>query len=58
LEKHNQQTEILKRGAALIDAGSLKVHADNVFALAQAAEAHRRLESGNVTGKLVLNVDA
>ncbi|MBB5481568.1 NADP-dependent oxidoreductase [Micromonospora parathelypteridis] len=40
--------------ATLVDAGKLRVHVDRVFPLAEAAEAHRRGETGRTTGKLVL----
>lgn len=39
---------------ALATTGGLRVHIDAVFPLAEAAEAHRRLESGESTGKLLL----
>jgi NADPH:quinone reductase-like Zn-dependent oxidoreductase len=40
--------------AALADAGALRVHVEQVFPFAEVAHAHERLESGSVTGKLVL----
>ena len=40
--------------AALADQGSLRVVSDETFPLAQAAEAHRRLEDGRARGKIVL----
>lgn len=40
--------------AALADEGKLTVVIDQTFPLTQAAEAHRRLESGRVRGKVVL----
>lgn len=40
--------------AALADEGSLRVVIDETFPLAQAAEAHRRLEEGRAKGKIVL----
>jgi NADPH:quinone reductase-like Zn-dependent oxidoreductase len=36
--------------------GSVRVAVDSVLPLAQAADAHRRLEAGGVRGKLVLSV--
>ena len=42
----------------LIDSGDVHVHIDEVFELADAAEAHRRLEECHTRGKLVLNVSA
>ncbi|WP_206184814.1 NADP-dependent oxidoreductase [Thermoactinospora rubra] len=46
----------LKEMAALADAGRLRVLVDAVFPLAEAAEAHRRGETGRTTGKIVLTV--
>jgi NADPH:quinone reductase-like Zn-dependent oxidoreductase len=40
--------------ASLASEGRLNVHIDAAFALDRAADAHRRQESGRVTGKLVL----
>jgi NADPH:quinone reductase-like Zn-dependent oxidoreductase len=46
----------LRELAALIDAGHLQVEVEDVLPLAQAAQAHRRLETGRTRGKLVLSV--
>lgn len=51
------QAEILRQCAEHIDAGRLRIHVADVLPLAQAAEAHRRLAEGGMTGKLVLRVD-
>ncbi len=40
--------------ARLIDEGRLRIHVSATFPLADAAEAHRRIEAGGVQGKLVL----
>ncbi len=40
----------------LLDAGAVTVHIDQVFDLADAADAHRAIESGHTRGKLVLTV--
>jgi len=48
------QREILERGAALYDAGKLRVEVSETRPLAEAAAAHRRLEQGGMRGKLVL----
>ena len=48
------QGEILDRGAELCDAGNLNIEVSGVLPLAQAAEAHRRIETGHTHGKLVL----
>jgi NADPH2:quinone reductase len=39
-----------------IDRGQLVLRVDRVFPLAEAAEAHRALESRNTTGKLLLKM--
>jgi len=51
------QGEILWRGAELMDHKKLHVHVDTVLPLAQAAEAHVRLEAGRTKGKIVLAID-
>jgi NADPH2:quinone reductase len=53
-----RQAGILARCAEHIDAGRLHIHVADVLPLAQAAEAHRRLERGGMTGKLVLSMEA
>jgi NADPH:quinone reductase-like Zn-dependent oxidoreductase len=44
----------LKALASLADVGRLSVHVEAAFPLSQAADGHRRQQSGRVTGKLVL----
>ncbi len=51
------QGEILRRCANLIDHGDLRIHVSETFPLAQAQDAHKRIETGHVTGKLVLTMD-
>ena len=51
------QREILEAGAQLIEAGKLRVQVSEVLALADAAEAHRRIGAGHTTGKIVLQID-
>ena len=53
----HRQGQILRRAAELFDTGRLRVHVAQTFPLADAAEAHRRLEAGSAKGKLVLAVD-
>jgi NADPH:quinone reductase-like Zn-dependent oxidoreductase len=48
--------ERLAEIARLIDAGELEVMIDSEFPLAQAADAHRRLEQGHARGKIILRV--
>lgn len=56
-EAERQQAEILTQCAALFDAGQLQIHLAATLPLAQAAEAHRRIEQGGMQGKLVLEID-
>ena len=48
------QTGILAECARRMAAGTLQVRVQETFPLDEAAEAHRRLEAGGLTGKLVL----
>ena len=48
--------ELRKKLWPLISAGTVKVTIDSEFALKDAAEAHRRMESSNHIGKIVLKV--
>jgi len=53
-EQRERQREILEQAATHFDAGELRVQVGATFPLAQAAQAHRALEAGQVTGKAVL----
>jgi NADPH:quinone reductase len=53
-----RQTEILSEAATLFDEHALKVIVGARYPLADAREAHRALESGTVTGRVVLEVPA
>ena len=53
-----KQGEILRAAAKVADEGKLKPHVSRVFALDELAEAHRLMESGHVTGKIVVRVKA
>jgi len=44
--------------AKLVEHGKVKPRVEKVLPLAQAAEAHRRLDSGHGRGKIVLRVGA
>jgi NADPH:quinone reductase len=46
--------EILEQCANWIDQGKLKIHVSHKFPLAEAAKAHQLLETGSITGKIVL----
>jgi NADPH2:quinone reductase len=60
LNDHNATPELRRWRAAevfeLVVQGVLKPEIDATLGLSEAAEAHRRLEQGNVLGKLVLDV--
>ena len=49
-------TDQLDEIAELIDEGALKPAVSDVFSLADAAQAHARLEAGQVQGKVVLRI--
>lgn len=51
------QGDILQQCAELFDAGELRIQVAETFPLAQAAEAHRRIEAGSINGKLVLTME-
>ena len=46
----------LEKISALLDAGTVRVHVDRVFDLAEGTAAHRQLEEGHTRGKIVLRV--
>jgi NADPH2:quinone reductase len=52
-----RQRRILEEGAALVEAGQLRVHVSHRFPLELAAEAHRLIEAGHTTGKIVLTMN-
>jgi NADPH2:quinone reductase len=54
VDEQIQQAKILAECANLIDRGSLKIKVSNQFPLEEAVAAHKLLESGSVTGKIVL----
>ncbi|HZW25427.1 MAG TPA: zinc-binding dehydrogenase [Gallionella sp.] len=51
-----RQRRILEQGAALAEAGKLRVLVTHRLPLEQAAEAHRLIETGHTTGKIVLTM--
>ena len=51
------QTRILERGALLFDEGKLRIEVAEVLALDDAAAAHKHVEEGHTTGKVVLKID-
>ncbi len=58
VEAQKHQAEILEQAAQLIDQGELKLHLSQIYPLNEAAIAHKFLEKGSVTGKIVLQIDA
>ena len=54
VEEQEQQAHILLQCARLCDRNLLKIHVSQTFPLEQAQAAHELLETGSVTGKLVL----
>jgi NADPH2:quinone reductase len=51
-----RQTQILEDAATLFDEGNLRVAVDRSYPLADAPEAHRALEAGAITGRVVLEI--
>ncbi|MCU0547542.1 MAG: zinc-dependent alcohol dehydrogenase family protein [Oscillatoriaceae cyanobacterium Prado104] len=54
VQEQQQQAKILQQCARLCDRNLLKIHVSQTFPLAEAAAAHKLLETGSVTGKIVL----
>lgn len=52
-----RQRKILELGAQLVDAGELHVRVSHTLPLHEAAQAHRLIEQGGVTGKIILTMD-
>jgi NADPH2:quinone reductase len=50
------QRHILEKATELIERGELKVKVNKVLALKDAAQAHREIEEGHVSGKIVLKI--
>ncbi|MDO8927187.1 MAG: zinc-dependent alcohol dehydrogenase family protein [Sideroxyarcus sp.] len=55
-EDRIRQRKLLEQAAALVDAGQLSVQVSHRLPLEQAAEAHRLIEAGGMTGKIVLTM--
>ena len=55
-DRLKHQAEIVQEAMAFLAAGELILHIDSTFQLADAAAAHRRLEAGGMTGKVVLRI--
>lgn len=57
-EERIRQRRILEEGAKLVEAGKLGVLVSHRLPLEQAAEAHRMIEAGGMTGKIILTMGA
>ena len=55
-EAQTHQTWILEQCARIIDDGKLRIHVSDTMPLEGVANAHRQIESGHTTGKIVLNI--
>jgi NADPH2:quinone reductase len=49
-----RQTQVLTKCARLFDENQLSVHVSHTFPLPKASDAHRQIERGDTTGKIVL----
>jgi len=56
-EEQAEQAKILQQCTRLFDRGELKLQLTRTYPLAEAAEAHRAIESGSTTGKIALTID-
>lgn len=56
-EARRAQTRILESGAPLFEQGKLKVSLSAVLPLQDASTAHRMVEEGHTSGKIVLQID-
>jgi NADPH:quinone reductase len=57
VEAQQHQGEILEQCTCWMDEGKLKVHVGHQLGLGDAAKAHELLESGSMTGKIVLIIE-
>jgi NADPH2:quinone reductase len=55
-DRMEHQAEIVQKGMQWLSKGEIDVHVSEVFPLEQAAEAHKLIEAGGVTGKIVLEI--
>lgn len=56
VEEQEQQAHILRQCARLCDRNLLKIHVSQTFPLEEARAAHELLETGSVTGKIVMEI--
>jgi NADPH2:quinone reductase len=55
-DRLRRQADIVAEAMAYLASGELTLHIDSTFPLAAAAAAHRHLEAGGMTGKVVLRI--
>ena len=51
-----RQKEIMEHCSELLESKKLKLHVSKTFKLEQVAEAHKQIETGSTTGKIVLKI--
>jgi NADPH2:quinone reductase len=56
LDTQAHHREILEQCADLMDKGKLRMHISETFPLEKAVDAHRAIEKGHMTGKIVLSI--
>ncbi len=56
-DRMTQQAAMVQKGMQWLSNRKIQVHISEVFNLEQAAEAHRMLEAGGMTGKIVLEIN-
>lgn len=55
-DAQHHQTEILEKCAALFDKGELSIHVSETLPLDKVQDAHKMIENGSTTGKIVLEI--
>ncbi|MBI4005724.1 MAG: zinc-dependent alcohol dehydrogenase family protein [Gammaproteobacteria bacterium] len=56
-DAQRHQTWILEESAKLLEKGQLNIHISHVLPLDKVVEAHKLIETGSITGKIVLTID-
>ena len=55
-DRLDNQAEIVRQGLQLLDAGKLRIEIDSRFAFDDLVSAHRRLDEGKASGKIVIAI--
>ena len=55
-QRLDHQATLVARGLELLERGKLQVHIDSRYDLDDIAAAHQRLDAGNATGKIVIDI--